>query len=178
MGSYFLQHIPQTIRLCRRVVAANGTSKKRIRRDPTKRESKWFQSTWVERRMQAAEKVVEMGGEVAVAMEALVEALWLPCLTRHRRLGHVKTSSAISSPSALETRARMETCSEPQRTRWPHTLGPSLATMRLKSGHARSKSHSMSQSTPNPFWIGMTRGTKLHLRSPAKIGEDNHWWWN
>jgi len=84
--------------------------------------------------MQAAEKVVEMGGEVAVAMEALVEALWLPCLTRHRRLGHVKTSSAISSPSALETRARMETCSEPQRT----------------------------------------RGTKLHLRSPAKIGEDNH----
>jgi hypothetical protein len=57
--------------------------------------------------MQAAEKVVEMGGEVAVAMEALVEAL----------LGHAKTSIAISSPSALETRARMETCSEPQRTR-------------------------------------------------------------
>jgi hypothetical protein len=74
--------------------------KKTIRRDPTKRESKRFHSIWVKQRIQAAEDAVEMVGGMAVAMEAAVEALWLPCLARHWGKGHAKTSKAISSPLA------------------------------------------------------------------------------
>ncbi len=128
-----------------------GRLKKRIHRDPTKRESKRFYSTWVEQRMPAAEDAIEKEGEMAVIVEAAVEALWLPCLTRHQSKGHTKTSKAMSSPSALETRARMETCSGPLRRRWPPTSEPNLVKMRLKSGLARSKSHSRSQPTPNTF---------------------------
>jgi hypothetical protein len=86
--------------------------KKRIGRDLTKRESKRFLSTWVEQRTLAAEDTVEMVGGVAMAMEAAVEALWLPCLARHWCKGHAKTFMAISSPLALETRARIKTCSK------------------------------------------------------------------
>jgi hypothetical protein len=72
--------------------------------------------------MPAMEDAVEMTGGVAMAMEAVVEALWLPCLAGHQSKGHAKTSKAISSLLALETRARMKTCSKPQRRRWPPTL--------------------------------------------------------
>jgi hypothetical protein len=134
--------------------------KKRIRRDPTKRESKRFHSTWVEQKMPATEDMVEMVGGMAVAMEAVVEALWLPCLARHWSKGHAKTSKATSSPLALETKARKETCSGPLKRRRPPTFEPSLVTMRLKSGLLRSKSHSRSQPNPNPFWIGMVRESR------------------
>ncbi len=120
--------------------------RKRIRRDPTERKSKRFHSTWVEQRSPATGDMVEMAGGMAVAVEATVEALWLPCLARHWSKGHAKSSKAISSPSALETRARTKTWSGPLRRRWPPTLEPSLVTMGLKSGLARSKSLSRSPS--------------------------------
>jgi hypothetical protein len=63
----------------------------------------------------------------------------VPC--KHWSTGHAKTSKAISSPSALETRARTETCSGALRRGWPPTLEPSLVTMRLKSGLARRELH-------------------------------------
>jgi hypothetical protein len=88
--------------------------------------------------MPATEDVVKMVGGMAVAVEAMIEALWLPCLARNWSKGHAKTSKAISSPSALETRARTETCSIPLRRRWPPTLEPSLVTMGLKSGLAET----------------------------------------
>ncbi len=135
--------------------------KKRIRRDPTKRESKRFHSTWVKQRTLAAEDAVGMAGGMAVAVEVAVEALWLPCLARHWSNGHSKTLKAISSPSALETKVRTETCSRPLRRRWPSTLEPNLVTMWLKSGLARSKLHSRSQPTPKSFWIGMVRESRL-----------------
>jgi hypothetical protein len=78
--------------------------KKRIRRDPKKREFRRFHSTWVKQRMLAMDNTVEMVGGMAVAMEAAVEALQLLCLARHQSKGHAKTSKAISSPLALETR--------------------------------------------------------------------------
>ncbi len=105
--------------------------------------------------MVAAEDMVEMVGGVAVALEAVVNALCIPFLARHWSKGHAKTLKAISSPLALETRARVETCSRPLRRRWAPALEPSLVTMRLKSGLARSKSQSRSQPNPNPLWTGM-----------------------
>ncbi len=44
---------------------------------------------------------MEMVGGVAVAVEATVEALCLPCLARHWSKGHDKTLKAIPSPLAL-----------------------------------------------------------------------------
>ncbi len=65
--------------------------KKRICRDPTKREFRRFYLTWVEQRMPLMEDAVEMARGMAVAVEAAVEALWLLCLARHQNKGHAKT---------------------------------------------------------------------------------------
>jgi hypothetical protein len=67
--------------------------------------------------MPATEDKVEIAGGMAVAVEAAVEALWLLCLARHQSKGHAKTSKAITSPLALKTRERTETCSRHLRRR-------------------------------------------------------------
>jgi hypothetical protein len=41
--------------------------------------------------MPATEDVAEMAGGITMAMEAMVEALWLLCLARHWSKGHAKT---------------------------------------------------------------------------------------
>jgi hypothetical protein len=69
--------------ICSQTVVAIATSKNRIRRDPIKRESKRFHSTWVKQRVVATKDAVEMAGEIAVVVEATVGTLQLPCPTRH-----------------------------------------------------------------------------------------------
>jgi hypothetical protein len=69
-GLYFLQHIIQTISFLVELSRQTQKLKKRICRDPTKRESKRFHSTWVKQRRPAVEDVMKTVGGVAVAMEA------------------------------------------------------------------------------------------------------------
>ncbi len=63
--------------------------------------------------------------EVAVAAkEAEPETLHPMCLERHLNSELARTLKVTSSPSAQETRAKMETCFAHLRKRWQNTLEP------------------------------------------------------
>ena len=60
--------------------------------------------------MPAAEDAVVMAGELAVVEEAVAEGLVPPFQGKHLNYGPARSWKAISSPLALATRAKTETC--------------------------------------------------------------------
>ncbi len=66
------------------------------------------------------------------------ETLHPVCLERHLNLELARTSRVASSPSAQETRAKIETCFACLRKRWQRTSEPSTMMTRAKNGPAKS----------------------------------------
>ncbi len=91
---------------------------------------------WLEEKIPVAKDVMQ---EVDMAAKAVKPEMLHPmCLEWHLNSELARTLRVTSSPSAQETRAKMEKCFAHLRKTWQRTSEPSTVMIQPKNGPAKS----------------------------------------